>query len=251
MEMLNLYLQSIGCQNTQFRNPHGLHHPDHWSTAYDMALIAKRALRIPKFRKLISTLTYTKPKTNKQPECALNLTNPLMKPKSRYYYPKAIGGKTGYTSAAQKTMVAAAEYEGRTLIAVVFGCEKSESRFEDVKKLFEAAFSEEKAMRRLMGPEHVFVKEIAGSKTPCKATPAKALTIEYFPSEEPQCKAALHWDVEKLPIRKGQKVGEVLIQDEHHVCLQRGDLLALEEVNGSFFYFLKEKLTQLNPFSKR
>ena len=245
MEMLNEYLQSIGCQNTQFRNPHGLHHPDHWSTAYDMALMTKEALQIPKFRKLVSTLAYTKPKTNKQPECELKLGNPLMKPKSPHYYPKAIGVKTGYTSAAQKTLVAAAEHGGRTLIAVVLGCEKSESRFDDVKRLFEAAFSEEKAARRLMGPENVFVKEVPNSQAPCKAALVKPLMITYFPSEEPKCKAALHWDPLHLPIRKGDKVGEVHIQDENNLCLQKGDLIALEDVKGTFFFALREKIAEL------
>jgi D-alanyl-D-alanine carboxypeptidase (penicillin-binding protein 5/6) len=245
MEMVNEYLQSIGCQNTQFRNPHGLNHPDHWSTAYDMALIAKRSLQIPKFRKLVSTLTYMKPKTNKQPECELKLNNPLLKAGSRHYYSKAIGIKTGHTSAAQDTLVAAAEHEGRTLIAVVLGCEKPGSRFEDVKRLFEAAFAEQKATRRLIGPENSFTKEMTGSKAPLKAALTKALTIEYFPSEEPKCKAALHWGVESLPIHKGQKVGEVHICDENNRFLQKGDLIALEEVKGTFFFVLKEKIAKL------
>ncbi len=244
VDLLNEYLQELGCQNTQFRNPHGLHHPDHWSTAYDMALITKQALQIPKFRKLVSTLTYVKPKTNKQPECELKLTNPLLKPKSRYYYPKAIGVKTGYMSAAQHTLVAAAEHEGRTLIAVVFGCDRG-GRFEDAKRLFEAAFTEKKANRRLIGPENVFVKEMQGSNRLLKATPVKDLVIEYFPSEEPKCKAALHWTVENLPIRKGQKVGEVHICDNNGLCLQKGDLMATEDVRGTFFFIFKEKLARL------
>lgn len=247
MNQLNEYLQSLGCQNTQFRNPHGLTHPDHWTTAYDMALMTKRALQIPKFRKVVSTLTYTKPQTNKQPSSELRLYNALMKPKSRYYYPKAIGVKTGHTNAAQDTLVAAAEHEGRTLIAVMLGCEKQGARYEDAKRLFETAFAEQKATRRLIGPEHIFSKEVPGSKCPLKATLTKPLAIEYFPSEEPKCKAALHWKVESLPIRKGQKVGEVHIQDEENQLLQKEDLVAAEEVKGTFFFVLKQKIFRLFP----
>ena len=245
MEMLNEYLQSIGCKNTQFRNPHGLTHPEHFSTAYDMALITKKALQIPKFRKIVSTLVFLKPKSNKQPEREIKLTNPLMKPNSRYYYNKAIGVKTGHTAAAQDTLVAAAEHEGRTLIAVLLGCEKSGDRYEDAKRLFETAFNEPKATRRLMGPENIFTKEMEGSKVPLKAAVAKGVTIEYFPSEEPKCKAALHWSVDALPIQKGQKVGEVQIKDENNQILQKGDLVALEEVKGTLLFVLKEKFAKL------
>ncbi len=245
MEMLNEYLEGLGCQNTQFCNPHGLTHPDHWSTAYDLALMTKRALQFPTFRKLVSTLQYTKPKTNKQPPSELKLFNHLLKPKSRYYYPKAIGVKTGHTSAAQYTLVAAAEHEGRTLIAVLLGIEKMGTRYEEAKRLFEAAFAEEKTSRRLMGPENIFTKEISGSKIPLKAILLKPLSIAFFPSEEPKCKAALHWDLRSLPIRKGEKVGEVHICDEWGICLQKGDLVALEEVKGTFFFVLKEKIAQL------
>ncbi len=242
MEMVNEYLKNIGCKNTQFSNPHGLTHPEHWSTAYDLALMTKRALQFPKFRKVVSTLSYTKPKTNKQPEVEIKLTNPLLKPNSRYYYPKAIGVKTGYTSAAKNTLVAAAEFEGRTLIAVVLGCEERQSRYEDVKRLFEKAFAEIKSSRRLIGPEHLFEKEVPGSKQLLKAGVIKPISIEFFPSEEPKCKAALHWDIEKLPIRKGQKVGEVHVLSDDGRFLEKGDLVAKFEIRGSIFLTLKEKL---------
>lgn len=245
MGMVNEYLQSIGCQNTQFSNPHGLTHSAHYSTAYDMALITQRALHFPKFRKMVSTLTYMKPKSNKQPQRELKLTNPLMKPDSRYYYSKAIGVKTGHSLAAQDTLVAAAEYEGRTLIAVLLGCQKAGARYEDAKRLFDAAFAEKKERRDLIGPDYIFTREVIGSNTPLKATLIKTLAIDYFPSEEPQCKAAVHWDPGHLPIRKGQKVGEVRVQDERGLLLQKGDLLAIEEVKGSVTFVLKEKFSNL------
>lgn len=241
---VNQFVQGLGCKNTQFRNPHGLPHPEHLSTAYDMALITKRALKLPKFRQLVSTPKYLKPKSNKQPEREISLYNPLLKPKSRHYYPKAIGVKTGYTN-GQATVVAAAEHQGRTLIAAILGCEDKESRFEDAKRLFDAAFSEEKRTRRLIGIEHTFTTTVSGSKTPLKATLAKPLSIDYFPAEEPECTALVHWSSESLPIRKGQKVGEVHIQDKNGFLLQKGDLIALAEVKGTFFFVLKEKINRI------
>jgi D-alanyl-D-alanine carboxypeptidase (penicillin-binding protein 5/6) len=244
VDLLNEYLQSIGCKGTQFSNPHGLSHPEHYSTAYDLALITRKALQFPKFRQLVRTLSYTKPKSNKQPEREIKLTCAMMKPNSRYYYPKAIGGKTGFTASAKNTFVVAAEQEGRTLIAVLLGCEKSGDRYEDAKLLFEKAFAEGKQKRRLLGPENVFKQEVRGSKTPLKASVPKGVLIEYFPSEEPECKAALHWNCAHLPIRKGQKVGEVQILDRGGRLLQKEDLIALEEVKGSLLFTLKDKLTR-------
>jgi D-alanyl-D-alanine carboxypeptidase (penicillin-binding protein 5/6) len=251
MASLNEYLQGMGCQNTRFSNPHGLTHPEHYTTAHDMALITQKALRLPKFRQLVSTLVYSKAKTNKQPALELKLTNPLLKPKSRYYYPKAIGVKTGHTSDAQDTLVAAAEHEGRCLIAVILGSpKKTGARYEDAKRLFEMAFAQKKETRKLIGPDYLFTKEVTGSKTPLKASLAKTLSIDYFPAEEPQCKAALHWSGGSLPIRKGQKVGEVYIQDERGQLLQKGDLIAAEEVKGSLLFVLKEKVSSLLGISR-
>lgn len=246
MGMLNEYLQSIGCKNTQFRNPHGLTHPEHVTTAYDLALMTSTALKHPKFRQIISSVTYVTPKSNKQPPQELKQHNALVRPQSKHYYSKALGGKTGFTAAALNTLVAAAEHEGRILIAVILGCEKSVERYEDARKLFETAFAEKKENRRLMGPENIFFKEITGSKVPFKAALSKELAIEYFPSEEPKCKAALHWSPVHLPLYKGQKVGEVHILDEDtgHF-LQKGDLVATEDVKGTFFFVLKEKISQL------
>lgn len=251
MKQLNEYLKGIGCAETNFRNPHGLNHPEHYSTAYDLALMAKRGLQIPMFRKIVSTLQHIKPATNKQPVTAIRLQNGLMKPKGKHYYPKAIGIKTGYTSAAQHNLVAAAEHNGRTLVAVVLGCECSDDRYIDAKKLFETAFAEKKENRRLIGVENVFVKEIIGAKLPLKASLRKELGISFFPSEEPQCKAALHWNTESLPIHKGQKVGEIHILDEvSGALLQKEDLVASLDVKGTFFFMLKEKLRKFNPFLK-
>ena len=246
MAMLNEYLQSIGCKNTQFSNPHGLTHPEHFTTAFDMALIAKRAIKVPKFRQIVTTLKYTKPQTNKQPESEIRLTNALMRPKSKFYYPKAIGIKTGFTSASKHTLVAAAEHEGRTLVAVVLGCEKSEDRYIDAKKLFEAAFSQTREKRRLIGQENIFIREIADSTVSLQATVAEDLVIEYFPAEEPKCKAAVHWIARSVPIYKGEKVGEVhILDDSNDELIAKSDLIAAVDLKGSLFTRFKESLIRL------
>lgn len=239
IEELNQYLQRIGCEGTRFLNPHGLHHLEHVTTAYDLAKIAQKALRIPKFREIIARQSFLKPKTNKQPETELKQFNRLVTP-GKYFYPKAIGGKTGYHSAALNTLVAAASHEGRTLIAVLLGCPKRHERcFNDARRLFDAAFAEEKVEKILLSSE-VYIKSLPGAKTPLKAALLEPLSIAYFPSEEPQSKAFIHWDDLSLPIHRGDRVGEVRIFDEQSRLLTRGELFAQESVDSTLFFVLQE-----------
>lgn len=240
VEHLNLYLQSIGCQNTTFCNPHGLHFPDHQSTVYDIAIMMKRALKIPKFRKIISEVTYQKSETNKQPALEIVNTNSLIKPKSTYYDSKVIGGKSGYTKASQCNLAVAAEGNGRALIAVVFGCKQKSDCYEDVKKMCEKAFAEPLVFRKLIGTEATFTREAKGAKKIIRAGLVFPLGISFYPSEDPQCKAVLHWKVERLPIQKGEKVGEVHILDEGGALLAKGDLVARDEVRATIWHQLQE-----------
>lgn len=233
VEGMNQYLQQIGCQRTCFQNPHGLHHPEHYTTAYDMGLITKKALEKQKFREVIQTQTYKKPKTNKQPAGEIVTTNPLIKP-GAHFYPKAIGGKSGFHSNAKCNMVAVAEHEGRTLIAVVMGCEKRQERYRDIKRLFETAFAEQKVQKTLLQTDACFVHKVQGASMPLKAGLSKELSLCFYPAEEPTYKAFVHWNIPSLPIQKKQKVGEVLVQNERGEILGKEDLLAWEKVEGSF-----------------
>lgn len=120
-DMMNERALALGCKNTHFSNPNGLHSDDHYTTAYDMALISKEALKSDTFRKVTGTKVAYIPKTNKyEPRVLPNHHNMLHTYTTSYYlYDGCIGGKTGYTSAAQSTLVTFAERNGMTLICVV------------------------------------------------------------------------------------------------------------------------------------
>lgn len=236
---LNAYMKGLGCLNTQFRNPHGLHHPEHYTTAYDICLVTRRALQVPKFREIVSKVSYSKPKTNKQPPTELRQTNPLIK-SGRFHYSKAIGVKTGYTSHAQHTLVAAAEHNGRTLIAVVLGCKQKEERCADVVQLFETAFAEEKKEQRLIGPESLFTQRVEGANSSLEASLAQELSISFYPAEEPAYRAFVHWELPALPIQKGQKVGRLEIVDSEGNLLTQGPLHSQVEVKATMWFWLKQ-----------
>lgn len=123
VKMMNKRAKELGCKNTHFMNPNGLHNDKHYTTANDMALIAKAAINNKTFRKVTGTKQYTIPKTNKKKEERSWIKNHNQMlygykyPKYQYKY--CIGGKTGYTRRAQSTLVTFGERKGVTLITVV------------------------------------------------------------------------------------------------------------------------------------
>lgn len=238
MSELNQYLSEIGCQKTNYVNPHGLHHPEHVTTAYDLAWMMKKGLTIPKFRDLISKVSYLRPKSNKSPKAELVTFNQLLKP-GKYYYEKAIGGKTGYHSQSMATLTTAAHFEGRTLIAVVLGCTKT-SRYTDVKNLFEAAFREKPVDRLLMNEDQTFSRQIEDAESSLLAALESPLKITYFPAEEPHVRAFIHWHPLQLPIHLGQVVAEVQVVEEGGRLVATAPLIAKTELKGTWAFRIKQ-----------
>ena len=242
MELLNEYLKGIGCQDTAFKNPHGLHHPDHRTTAYDMAILTREALKNPTFCDFVKTVQYTRPQTNKQKSTTLIQTNRLLK-RGKFFYSKAIGVKTGYTSVAQSTLVAAARNKNRTLIAVLLKSSDRDEIFRDAKKLFETAFREKAIRRKLLpaGPQKATLSVKGGAKA-IKTYLKKEAALEFFPAEEPVVKCLLCWDKVEVPVEKGQRVGVLNFEDQNGRVLLTEPLFASEKVGYSWSFRLKQFL---------
>lgn len=147
VKMMNKRAKELGCKNTHFMNPNGLHNDKHYTTAADMALIAQTAIQNETFRKVTGTKQYTIPKTNKKKEERSWIKNHHQMlygykyPKYQYEY--CIGGKTGYTSKAQSTLVTYAQKDDVTLLTVVlkdFGPSYSENEYTDSTRLLNYGF---------------------------------------------------------------------------------------------------------------
>lgn len=145
--MMNDKAREIGCKTTHFVNPNGIHEDSHYSTAYDLYLIADYAMKNEFFRSLVAETEYTLPATEKYPseDRVLKTTNELLNENSRkYFYKNAIGIKTGYTSKAGNCLIGGASRDGLEFIAVVLNGgttnEGLNSRYVDSKKLFEYAY---------------------------------------------------------------------------------------------------------------
>jgi serine-type D-Ala-D-Ala carboxypeptidase (penicillin-binding protein 5/6) len=238
MEGVNGYLKSIGCSQTTFYSPHGLAFPQHKTTAYDLARMTQEALKDPFFRQVVGSKNFERPTTNKQEAIVLRQGNRLLH-KGPYYYPKAIGVKTGYTASSGTTLVAAAEEEGRTLIVVLLGYTDGTARFKDAVALFETAFSQPLKSRTLFTQEHdTFKHSLKKAKTTLQAQLSSDLKLEYYPAEEPEFKAFLSWYDAPLPIKKGTLIGEIKVLSKNGSLLTSAPLLAKEDVELKSLYAL-------------
>ena len=250
MAELNQFLREKGIVDTYFSNPHGLPAKDHKTTAHDLAKMAQLAMQIPTFREIVKSVRYTKPASNKQPETVFVQTNALLKP-GPHFYPKAIGVKTGYTVSAGQNLVAAAADENRSLIVVLLGCPDTHQRYNDAIALFEAAFNEKKMSRTVFAKGFdLFPHNIKGSKQVLQASLVEDFVIDYYPSEEPQFKATLHWDDLKLPIAQGARVGELRLVFSDGKVFKSRTLHAHEALDKTFAYELLALLQKLKIVMK-
>lgn len=240
VDEMNGYVRQLGCTSTTFYNPHGLHHPKQQTTAYDLAILAREALKNPLFCEMVGTVRYTRPKTNKQDPSTLVQTNRLLRT-GPYYYPKAIGVKTGYYSLAGNNLVAAAKDGDRTLIAVVMKVNERKDIFLDTKKMFEAAFSQPKVQRVLLHKGvQKFSLDLPGADKPILGYIKDDVTVEYYPAEEPTLKCMLAWKKDlQLPIMKDQPIGEVAVRLENGEVVRNAQLYAKEEVKSTWLHAFK------------
>ena len=141
-EMMNNKAKEIGCKGTHFVNPNGVHSDNHYTTAYDMYLIAKYAMQNEEFRKIVSTEEYTLPATNKYTatDRVMKNTNYFLNKNSKFYNENVKGIKTGTTTQAGNCLVTDFEKDGIEFIAVILGAKTSDSKFTETEKMLDFAY---------------------------------------------------------------------------------------------------------------
>lgn len=160
-KMMTEKAHEIGAVNSNFANAHGLHDDKHYTTAYDMALITRYAMRNEDFRLYFGTDRYTMPKTNKNSERPFTNYQYMLVKETGYYNPDVIGGKVGFTNQAQNTMSTVARRGDRTLVCVVMHSVARGDKFADTGKLLNFGFDEFTSMT-------VFKEDIFGFQTPIR-----------------------------------------------------------------------------------
>ena len=159
VNLMNKTAQELGCTGTHFANTHGLHDPNHYTTARDLSVITRKALSYELFREICNTSQYTVPPTNLSDAKKLTTTNYLILNDGNryladngnyytYYRSDAFGVKTGYTSAAGRCVISRASDGNMDLLCVIMGAktrmmEDGSVRYDnfvEAKKLFNYGF---------------------------------------------------------------------------------------------------------------
>lgn len=214
-ELMNQKARELGCVDSNFVNPHGLHDDNHYTSAWDLALIAREAMKNPIFRKIVSTKSFQIPPTNKQSETRyLNNINKLLLYGGKYYYEGVDGIKTGYTSHAHSTLVASCMKDGLHLMGIFLNC--STGVYNDAKALFDYGFSNFSIKTLLDSESSVSTVFLDGGNESVDLYPAEDLSIAVPSGTDPKVteKITLTSDFSKL--KAGDEVGyiEVKVNDE-------------------------------------
>lgn len=247
--LMNGKAKELGAKNTNFVNPNGLDDKGHVSTAYDMAMIAKEAMKNETFREIVAMTSYTVPKTNKNKKRPLYTTNRLLSDKyndivvngeyRKPYYKNAIGIKTGYTPVALGCLTAAAEKNGTELISVVMHSSDF-GRFADTIALFEYGFANYSTYTVHDKSEAVGSVKVKGGKPDeVKGITSWDACVTLQKGENKDLVTEkIVWDNNLVaPIAKGTTVGAItLYKDGEPVAVT--DIVAADKVEEGMFSFL-------------
>lgn len=172
VDMMNQKAQELGCQNTHFANASGMPDENHYTTAHDMALIFREAIKNEVFREIIKQQNVVVEPTNKNGETRIySCHHALVAQSAPEYYEGCFGGKTGVTEVAKNTLVSGVTRDGMTLIAVTLRAEV-EQIYQDQIRLFNYGFEN---FQKVEVP--------GGSVTIPKDKSVENLTIQEIPEE--------------------------------------------------------------------
>jgi len=204
VEEMNRKAQALGLKNTNFVNAYGLPAEGHYTSAYDLATIAKEALNYPLIRKLTSIKEYDL----RDGKFKLWNTNKLL-----WWYPGADGFKTGWTNEAKYCLASTVERNGLRLICVVMGVPQVRGHFAESMKIYNYGFAkyEFKQFAPALQKQGV-VKVRKGIEDEVQAMTEKPLgaTVEKGKDKNFWVETKLNPEI-SAPIQKGQNLGEVLL----------------------------------------
>jgi len=178
---MNEKAEGLGLSNTHFENPTGMHNQNHYTTAEDLATLARYAMKNSDFREIVKTPKYTYPASGDSKENTILSTNHLV---SRYKYPYhfytgTTGVKSGNSTDAGYCLVASAEKNNLSLITVVMGCDNTDANegaisFVDTKKMLDYVFENYQSVLLTKKGDVVFDSKVSESKNSTRV----ALTVE-------------------------------------------------------------------------
>ncbi len=243
---MNQRAAELGMTGTHFANTHGLHNDNHYTTAWDIYLMSREAMKNETFREIVSTKTYTVPATNVSEAREFYNTNGLLTAMkySGYLYQPTIGIKTGSTGEAGLCLASAAEQDGRTLYCVVLGAELAHQpdnsykrmNFVESSRLLEWGFDNFSYRTILESSEPVEQLEVTLSDTDHVLVRPEGSLSALLPNDldvaEFTPTVTLDAESVEAPVTEGQVLGKITLSynGEEYGSL---DLVALNDVERS------------------
>ncbi|MHB8075910.1 D-alanyl-D-alanine carboxypeptidase family protein [Desulfosporosinus fructosivorans] len=200
VKLMNKKAMALGAQNTNFVNTNGLPRKEHYTTARDLALMARHGLQIPQF----SSITRQKETEIHflEPDVFMDLrnTNKLL-----WNYPYANGVKTGTTTAAGKCLVASATKDERQLLAVVLN---APDRFGDAKKLLEWGFEKTETIRLVEAGQAI--AEFPSAKKSVQVFIDNPIDVSISKVKRQSLQTRVVWEkTANTPVRAGERLGHL------------------------------------------
>lgn len=242
VELMNRKAQELGCTNTHFENPHGLHGDEHYSCARDIGKIMMAALEYSKFQEIYSTSRYVLPATNLHDERIMVTTNYLIGTAvtKDYYDSRVIGGKTGFTTPAGRCVVCVAEDKDLQYLCVVMGASSEITStyarygsFQTATRLFDFGFDNFTFAEVLSPLAPVAQLSVADTTESVVVTPAEALTTmlpEGYTADQLRTEYVLNSENGlTAPLEAGEVVG--LVREFYEdICVGETDLITMTAV---------------------
>lgn len=207
-KQMNDLAHNIGAKNSNFANPHGLDNKNHYTTAYDLALISAYALNNPKFKEIVSTKTHVIEATNVSDKRYLTNKNRLLSSLKG-----CCGVKTGFTSKAGRCLVSAVERDSTTYICVVLNCGPM---FEESTSLLNACFENYENKKIIDKDKEIFNEYILSGKEGKLYLYAEE--DFYYPIRKDEIKdLKLEYNVTLNSADEGEEVGEIKVFFKKHL----------------------------------
>lgn len=227
VKMMNDKVEELGLKDTHFNNVHGLDSEGHYSSAYDMAVMAKELIKHSDILKFTSTYEDYFNKDDGSRTWLVN-TNRLVR-----FYKGVDGLKTGYTNNAKYCLTATAMKNNIRFISVLMGVDTSDERSKITSELLNYAFNSYKLnniLNKNSDLGNIYVEK--GSKEYAKLSIREDINeVEEINSDNKKYTFKINKDIIKAPVSKGSKVGSVEIIDEDNNIVREEDLIIDEDIN--------------------
>ncbi len=235
--MMNDLAKRVGATESNFVNPHGLHDDNHYTTAYDLAIISAYAMKNPAFKEIVSTKSHKMPYHGHEYDRVISNKNKIL-----FNFDGGNGIKTGYTKKAGRCLVASAQRNGMTVISVVLNCGPM---FEECSSLMEKAFGQyEQALLVEKDCEIARAEVTNGKKSYASLYTKTEFRYPLTKEERDRVRIDIYTDELIAPLKKDAVCGKICVTLDNQLLFEE-NLYNIYSIDAmSVLDKLKDKLTR-------